>query len=104
VTNNASRYYITLIRSFRDSQTASLFDRKPARKLPTDIQSVALRKLRLLDAAERLDDLAAIPSNRLEKLAGNRAGKHSIRINKQWRICFRWQNGEAHDVEIVDYH
>jgi proteic killer suppression protein len=93
-----------VIRTFRDSQTASLFDRKPARKLPADIQSVALRKLRHLDAAERLGDLAAIPANRLEKLAGDRAGQHSIRINRQWRICFRWQNGEAHDVEIVDYH
>jgi len=103
-TNNASRYYYIVIRSFRDSQTAALFDRQQARKLPSNIQSVALRKLRHLDAAERLEDLAAVPGDRLEKLAGDRAGRHSIRINKQWRICFRWADGDAHDIEIVDYH
>jgi len=93
-----------VIRSFSDSQTAALFDRQPARKLPADIQSVALRKLRQLDAAEKLEDLRAVPGNRLEKLAGNRSGQHSIRINKQWRICFRWHEGDANEVEIVDYH
>ena len=93
-----------MIRSFRDTQTASLFEREPARKLPQDIQAVALRKLRQLDAAEQLEDLRAAPGNRLEKLAGDHAGQHSIRINKQWRICFRWDKGDAHEVEIVDYH
>lgn len=93
-----------MIRSFRDSQTAALFDRQPARKLAADVQRVALRKLRQLDAAEQLADLKAPPGNRLEKLTGDRAGKHSIRINKQWRICFRWEAGDAHEVEIVDYH
>ena len=63
-----------------------------------------LRKLVILDAAESLDDLRSPPGNRLEKLKGNRAGLHSIRINDQWRICFRWQDGDAHDVELVDYH
>jgi len=68
------------------------------------VQKVALRKLRMLDAAVRLDDLRVPPGNRLEGLRGDRAGQHSIRVNDQWRICFRWRNGDAHDVEIVDYH
>ncbi len=63
-----------------------------------------LRKLALVDAAEALDDLRVPPGNRLEKLRGSRAGQHSIRVNDQWRICFRWQDGDAYDVEIVDYH
>ena len=65
---------------------------------------MALRKLRMLDAAMRLSDLRIPPGNRLERLRGNRAGQHSIRINDQWRICFRWREGDAYDVEIVDYH
>ena len=93
-----------MIRSFRDSQTASLFNRQFARRIPTEIQRVALRKLRQIDAAERLHDLAAVPGNQLEKLVADRAGQHSLRINKRWRICFRWQDGDAYDVEIVDYH
>jgi len=68
------------------------------------VQRVALRKLRMLDAAESLDDLRVPPGNRLERLRGDRQGQHSIRINDQWRICFRWRGGDAHDVEIVDYH
>ena len=68
------------------------------------MQRVALRKLRMLDAATRLEDLRVPPGNRLEKLKGDRAGQHSIRINDQWRICFVWKNGDAYDVEIVDYH
>lgn len=68
------------------------------------MQSVALRKLRMLHNAQRLDDLAVFPGSRLEALKGDRAGQWSIRINDQWRVCFRWRNGEAHDVEIVDYH
>jgi proteic killer suppression protein len=72
--------------------------------LPPDLQRVALRKLRVLDAATSLDDLRIPPANRLEKLAGARRGQHSIRINDQWRICFRWSNGDAEEVEIVDYH
>ena len=93
-----------MIRSFRDRDTERLFQRRPVRKLGSDIQKVALRKLRMLDAATVLDDLRLPPGNRLEKLKGDRAGQHSIRINQQWRICFRWRSGDAYDVEIVDYH
>ena len=75
-----------------------------SRRLPGDIQGVALRKLRLINAAQRLDDLRAPPGNRLEAPVGDRAGQHSIRINQQWRICFRWVDGEAEDVEVCDYH
>jgi len=99
------RYYdIRMIKSFADKETERLFKRQFSRKLPQDIQRVARRKLEILDAAEVLQDLRVPPSNRLENLSGERAGQHSIRINRQWRICFKWQNGNAHDVEIVDYH
>jgi len=93
-----------MIKSFRDKDTDRLFQRQPVRKLGTGVQRVALRKLRMLDAAMRLSDLRIPPDNRLERLRGNRAGQHSIRINDQWRICFRWREGDAYDVEIVDYH
>jgi proteic killer suppression protein len=93
-----------VIQSFRDRDTQRLFDRQPARKLGPDVQRVALRKLRQLDAAVSLEDLRVPPGNRLEKLSRDRAGQHSIRINDQWRVCFRWVGGDAHDVEIVDYH
>lgn len=93
-----------MIRSFRGRDTERLFARRPVRKLGTDVQRAALRKLRILDAAENLGDLRVPPGNRLEKLRGKRSGQHSIRINDQWRICFRWKAGDAHDVEIVDYH
>jgi proteic killer suppression protein len=93
-----------VIRSFRDRDTQRLFDRQPVRKLGADIQRVALRKLRQLDAAAGLDDLRVPPGNRLEKLRGDRRGQHSIRINDQWRVCFRWAGGDAYEVEIADYH
>lgn len=93
-----------MIRSFRDSETEKVFRRQFSRRLPANLQRLAQRKLALLDAAERLDDLRILPGNRLEKLTGERADQHSIRINDQWRVCFRWNNGDAHDVEIVDYH
>ena len=93
-----------MILSFRDKETERLFSRKGSRRLPAAIQRIALRKLAILDAADSLKDLALPPGNRLEKLSGDRAGQHSIRINDQWRICFRWSNGDAHDVEIADYH
>jgi proteic killer suppression protein len=93
-----------MIRSFRDSETARLFRRERGSKLARPLQRAALRKLLLLDAAESLDDLRVPPGNRLEKLTGDRAGQHSIRTNDQYRVCFRWEGGEAHDVEIVDYH
>ncbi len=73
-------------------------------KLPSDIQRVALRKLWMLDAATKIEDLAVPPGNRLEKLHGDREGQWSIRINDQWRVCFAWREGDAYDVEIVDYH
>lgn len=93
-----------MIKSFRDRDAELLFDRRPVRKLSTELQKVALRKLRILDAAESINDLRVPPGNRLERLHGDRAGQHSIRINDRWRICFRWRAGDAHDVEIVDYH
>jgi len=93
-----------VIRSFRDRDTRRLFARQPVRKLGPTLQRVALRKLRQLDAAVSLEDLRVPPGNRLEKLGRDRAGQHSIRINDQWRVCFRWVGGDAHDVEIVDYH
>jgi toxin HigB-1 len=76
----------------------------PTRRFGADVQKLAPRKLRMLDAAARLDDLRVPPGNRLERLRGDRSGQDSIRINDQWPICFRWQGGDAHDVEIVDYH
>ena len=93
-----------MIRSFGDRDTARLFERQPARRLPPNIQRVALRKLRQLDAAVDLADLRVPPGNRLERLLGSRAGQYSIRINDQWRLCFRCQAGDAHDVAIADYH
>jgi proteic killer suppression protein len=93
-----------MIRSFRDTETERLFRRERGSKPARPLQRAALRKLLLLDAAESLDDLRVPPGNRLEKLAGGRAGQHSIRVNDQFRVCFRWEGGEAHDVEIVDYH
>jgi len=93
-----------VIRSFREKDTERLFHREPIRRLSQAMHRVALRKLVQLDAATTLDDLRVPPGNRLEKLAGDRAGAHSIRINDQWRICFRWERGNAYDVEIVDYH
>ena len=81
-----------------------MFHRRFSRKLPADIQSVALRKLRMLNNANAINDLRSPPANRLEKLSGNREGQHSIRINDQYRLCFVWDNGYARDVTIVDYH
>lgn len=93
-----------MIRSFKDKEAQAIFERRRSRRVPSDIQQVALRKLRMLNRAETLQDLRIPPANRLERLSGDRAGQHSIRINDQWRICFVWQDGEALDVEIVDYH
>ena len=93
-----------MIRSFRDREAEKLLKRLPARRLPAALQRTALRKLVVLDAAETLEDLRVPPGNRLEKLGGDRAGQHSLRINERWRICFRWDEGGAWDVEIVDYH
>ena len=93
-----------MIKSFAGKETEKLFGREFSRKLPNDIQKIARRKLEVLDAAESLNDLRVPPSNRLEKLKGNRVHQHSIRINDQWRICFEWRGEDAYEVEIVDYH
>ncbi len=93
-----------MIRSFKSKEAERIFNRERSRKLPSDIQQVALRKLRMLNRAINLQDLRVPPANRLEKLSGRRAGQHSIRINDQWRICFEWVDGSADNVEIVDYH
>ena len=93
-----------MIKSFADRDTERLFSREPIRRLPADLLRTMLRKLVALDAAEALGDLRVPPGNRLEKLKGRRSGQYSIRINDQWRVCFGWKNGDAHDVEIVDYH
>jgi proteic killer suppression protein len=93
-----------VIKSFRSKEVQQLLNGRKARKLPADIQKRAMHKLLLLDAAATLDFLRVPPSNHLEALAGNRVGQYSIRINDQWRICFVWRNGDAYDVEIVDYH
>ena len=93
-----------MIRSFRCKETERLWQGIPSRRLPRDIQDRALRKLRQLNAALTLDDLRNPPGNQLEILKGDRQGQMSIRINDRWRICFDWREGEAHRVEIVDYH
>jgi proteic killer suppression protein len=93
-----------MIRSFGCKETERIWQGIASRKFPADIQDRALRKLRQLDAAKTTDDLRNPPGNRLEALKGNRAGQMSLRINGQWRICFRWSDGDATDVEIVDYH
>lgn len=93
-----------MIRDFHDRETRKVFSRDGSRRLPEDIQRIALRKLVILDAADSLEDLALPPGNRLEKLHGDRAGRYSIRINERWRVCFHWSDGDAWDVEIVDYH
>ena len=93
-----------MIQSFACNDTEKLFQREHVRKLPHEIQRTAMRKLWILDAAPDLGALRVPPGNRLEALKGNRSGQHSIRINDQWRICFRWHEGNAYDVEIADYH
>jgi len=93
-----------MIKSFRCQESEWIFNGRFSRRLPQDIQRLAARKLEMLAAASELSSLRIPPSNRLEKLKGDRAGRYSIRINDQWRICFTWHRGDAHDVEIVDYH
>ncbi|MEN9748626.1 MAG: hypothetical protein RLZZ603_1318 [Actinomycetota bacterium] len=93
-----------MIVSFADSSTAKVWQRETVKKFAPELQRAAHRKLLILDAADYLTDLRRPPGNRLEALQGNRDGQHSIRINEQWRICFRWTPAGAEDVEIVDYH
>jgi proteic killer suppression protein len=93
-----------MIKTFKDAETEKIYQRERSRKLPSDIQQVALRKLRMINNAINLNDLRVPPANRLEKLSGDRAGQYSIRINDQWRICFEWRGSDALNVEITDYH
>jgi proteic killer suppression protein len=93
-----------MIESFRDKRTAAVFQGRMPKGFPSDIANAARRKLRMLDAAVQLDDLHSPSGNHLEALAGDRTGQHSIRVNDQWRVCFVWSDGKAHEVEIVDYH
>ena len=92
-----------MIQSFKDRETERLFQDVRVRRFQA-IETAARRKLKMLNDADRLDDLAALPGNRLEVLSGARQGQYSIRINDQYRVCFEWRNGHAHQVEIVDYH
>ncbi|OPX96001.1 MAG: Toxin HigB-1 [Syntrophorhabdus sp. PtaB.Bin006] len=93
-----------MIKTFQNKQTERVFLREVVPRLSQDLYRMALRKLLLLDAAEKLEDLRIPPGNQLERLVGDRKGQYSIRINDQWRVCFRWEEGDAYEVEIVDYH
>ncbi|MHB0915204.1 MAG: type II toxin-antitoxin system RelE/ParE family toxin [Thermoleophilia bacterium] len=93
-----------MIKSFKSREAEKIYQGRFSKKLPRDIQRLATRKLEILSAAGELHSLRIPPSNRLEKLKGQRMGQHSIRINDQWRICFVWKSGDAYDVEIIDYH
>ena len=93
-----------MIRSFADSEAQRIWNGERSRKLPSEIQQRALRKLGMIDAAIDLDDLKNPPSNGLHELKRDRIGQHAISINKKWRICFVWKDGDAYDVEITDYH
>lgn len=101
---NGYRYYETMITSFASRETELVFNGRFSRRLPRDITRVAERKLRLINRASSLADLRIPPANHLEALKDDRMGQHSIRVNDQWRICFTWKDGNATDVEIVDYH
>jgi toxin HigB-1 len=98
------RYYIAVITSFACKETEKFFHGRFSTKLPQDVQRIAQRKLRQLHGAAALDFLRVPPGNKLEQLSGDRSGQWSIRINDQWRICFRWNDGNAQQVEITDYH
>ena len=93
-----------MIKTFKDAETQKIYRRERSRKLPPDIQQIALRKLRMINNSININDLRVPPANRLEKLSGDREGQYSIRINDQWRICFEWQGSDAFRVEITDYH
>lgn len=98
------RHRSSVIKSFNDKRTVAVFEGARPKGFPTDIIISARRRLGSLDAASSLSDLRNPPSNRLEALKGDRAGQYSIRVNDQWRVCFRWLDGDAYDVEITDYH
>jgi len=102
--NNGIRYCFIMIKSFKDKETEKIFNRFFSKKLPQNIQHIARRKLIILDSAIELDTLRVPPGNRLELLKGGRKDQYSIRINNQWRICFKWEAEDAYDVVISDYH
>ena len=93
-----------MIRNFADKETERVWEGFRSKRLPSEVQEIGLRKLRILNRVRSVEELRLPPGNKLEKLLGDRKGQWSIRINGQWRICFRWENGEAHHVEIADYH
>ena len=95
---------IGMIKSFKSKETEKIFNREYSLKLPSDIQRVALRKLLMIDSALTINDLRVPPANHLEQLKGGRQEQHSIRINEKWRVCFEWHNGDAYDIEIINYH
>ena len=99
-----ARYYESMIKTFADKRTAAIFEGYQVTRLPKEIQDTARRKLKTIDAATDINSLRVPPGNRLEALKGDRAGQWSIRVNGQWRICFRWIDGDALDVEVADYH
>lgn len=101
---NTERYYGGVIKSFADKATAAVFLGQEVRRMARSLQAQARRKLFVLDAAPDLQALAVVPGNRLEALKGDRKGRHSMRINQQWRLCFEWRDGHAWRAEIVDYH
>jgi toxin HigB-1 len=102
--NNAKRYRRRVIRSFREKDTEAIWHRRYVKKLSRELSRLAYNKLVLINAAESINDLRVPPGNRLEKLAGSRAGQYSVRVNDQWRICFTWSASGAANVELVDYH
>ena len=99
-----TEYITQMIKTFADGRTSAVFLGKTPKGTPADLVSGTQRKLAMIDQATQLGDLRAPPSNSLEALKGDRTGQHSIRVNDQWRICFVWQDGDAHDVEFCDYH
>ena len=98
------RYTSNMIRTFADKSTKAVFSDALSKKLPADVLKRARRKLFAIDAAQRIEDLRTPPGNRLHALQGDRAGQHSISVNDQWRICFTFEDGDAYDVELCDYH
>lgn len=104
VVHNGLRYPVVVLQSFRDKDTERVWRRRRSKRLDQQTQRAALRKLLILDAADQIGDLRVPPGNRLEKLKGDRANTYSVRVNDQWRICFRWTTAGPEDVEIVDYH
>lgn len=93
-----------MIKSFKSKETEKIFNREHSLKLPSSVQRIAMRKLLMIDAAYSINDLRIPPANNLKALKGKRKGQHSIRINEQWRVCFKWHQGDAYEVEICDYH